>query len=287
MNIKPAGIIYYDRNKDFEDSKTQYVLDNDQSALVRYHIRDNIEKHFDPTYLYLHEFGRRSPQEIKNAMQKIAAKNAYCQCCEEENNNTCKVNVDIQKLNNLGIAYGNERRKNELYSGAKLSTIPEGRGIEAAKEAGIKTIVALEGTPGDEYEKMSKKAGLNHVCLFEIGNKTLNPFAIIPTYVGGKVIKQLISNPSCWATQEPNGTTKQNASPEICDLQEFIDILDGKNEKFPLPIYYGCSYGTNRTYAWTAIYNILRDADRTQPLDEKHFDDLIELYGDLEDTFKS
>lgn len=260
-------------------------VSNDE--IVRNYIKFNMGYNYGPDFLYSGQIGTKSLEQIKSEYRRLAAKNLYSTSNPVDTNELNETNkVDITKLKKLskGTWFANIKRENELYSGARLTSVVNG--LDTAKQAGIKTIVALEGNDYDNYDKQAKEAGLNYIALKDIGNKTLNIFSIIPTQTGGKVIYDLIREPEKWATQNADGTIKPNASKEILDVQNFIDILDGKDKNLPLPIYYGCSYGTTRTYAWTTFYNILRNADRTKPLTDEKTDELFELAEDLESAFK-
>lgn len=283
MEISPVNSQVYKEylNKKYE--KDSYSNDK----FVRDYIRDIINEKLGTEYTYREQIGTKNIPEIKSEFRRLAAKNLYCSSNTTDTNEFNETNkVDIKELKKLskGTWYANIKRENELYSGAKLTNVTNG--LSAAKKAGIKTIVSLEGNDFEEYNKQARREGLNYIALKDIGNKTLNIFSIIPTQTGGKVIYDLIRDPEKWATQNKDGSIKENASKEILDVQKFIDILDGKDKDLPYPIYYGCSYGTTRTYAWTTFYNILRNADRTKPLTDEKTDELFELAEDLESAFK-
>ncbi len=283
MQISPISFGY--GNKPNNDKETDKYSRDEQmfgDVLSRREIRNHIESSFDATYLYGHEIGAKTLTQLKSEFKHLASANPLSQ---KHSNSQNKNKVDFSKLKELGSSFAHEKRQNELYSGAKLTAHPEG--FKKAKEAGIKTIIALEGIPNDNYQTQAIENGFNYKCLLDIGNNSLGVFSIIPTQTGGKALYNLIAHPENWAVENSDGSRKEDVQDKnVCDIQEFIDILDGKNQELPLPIYYGCAYGTNRTYAWTALYNILRDADRTKPLDDEKIDKLVELADNLEEAYK-
>lgn len=241
---------------------TNFDYKNDESAYTRQLIRQRLEENLGCLYLYQDQFDKQSYKEMKSKLDAKAASNLY-----HSNNEKPSIHkVNYSALEELNI-FAHEKRKNELYSGAKL--LRKSNGIKTAAEAGIKTIVSIAPDISGEYEEATKEEGLNFISIDQIGNKRLRFSSITPDKIqNGDLLKKLIRYPEEWATIDENGDVKSDVSKDVYDLQCFIDILDGKNPDYPLPIYYGCEMGCEKTSAWTTIYNILRNEDRTKPLSE-------------------
>lgn len=253
--------------------------ENDNDVFVRKYVREHIEDTLGVPYKYADVLGRMSAYDIRMYLNTpIEEKPAQATIKKE-------IKFDEKYLSDYGYAYCNPRRKNELYSGARLITKPGV--LEAAKKAGVKTVLSLEMLGEDHYREPVEETGMNFIQLNDIGNKTLRIFDIIPTYheKNPKVIARLTTRPELWQTLNLDGTKAEKIDPMVEDVQAFIDILNGDNEDYPLPLYYGCQWGTNRTFAWNHFYNILKDADRTQPLSEDKVKQLIELRDLMEDAY--
>lgn len=244
---------------------------NDSSAYARQVIRQRLEENLGCLYLYQNQFDTQSYKEIKSKLDAKAASNLY---------STNTVGQSMHKVNYSALEelniFAHEKRKNELYSGARL--LSKINGIKTAAKAGIKTIVSIAPDTSGKYEEEAKEAGLNFITIDKIGNKKLRFSSITPDKIqNGDLLKKLIRYPEEWATTDENGNVKTDVSKDIYDLQSFIDILDGKNPDYPLPIYYGCEMGCEKTSAWTTIYNILKTEDRTKPLSEEALRKLVKF----------
>lgn len=259
----------------FKSSNFDYT--SDSSAYAREMMRLRLEKMLGAEYLYQDQFKRQTIDEIKQDLSRKASSGL----CDDKNMQTSKHKVDYSKLEKLKL-FVREKRKNELYSGGKLSMKKDG--IRSAVEAGIRTIVSMGPDIGGKYEKEAKNAGLNFISVDKIGNCKLDFSSITPdTSRDGLLLRKLIRYPNEWATVDKNGKQKDDASKDVCDLQSLIDILDGKNAEYQLPIYYGCEFGCERTSAWTAIYNILKNEDRTKPLSAESLKKLIKFESEESD----
>lgn len=267
-------------NSNIRFKSTNFDYKNDSSAYARQVIRQRLEENLGCLYLYQDQFDTQSYKEIKSKLDAKAASNLY----HRNNTKQSTHKVNYRALEELNI-FAHEKRKNELYSGAKLSN--KTNGIKTAAEAGIRTIVSIAPDTSGKYEEEAKKAGLNFISIDKIGNKKLRFSSITPDKIqNGDLLKKLIRYPEEWATTDENGIIRADASKDIYDLQCFIDILDGKNQNYPLPIYYGCEMGCEKTSAWTTIYNILRTEDRTMPLSEDVLRKLVKFEKSEKEYYK-
>ena len=271
INFAPNA--YLNRNVSFG-----HIDDERQDAgnYARSLIREKIEANFDSSYQYLNQHGHLRPDEM---YKKLYGRKSKIKESGENKNierlETQKANPDIMQ-EKLGGYYSCGMNDNTLIRGARLISMDNG--IDVAKEAGIKTVLALEPDILGDYGKAVTEKGLNFVSLSNIGHKKIHIRSIIPSpYQKETLLDELIKKPEIWATRNKDGSIKDDALDEILDLQEFIDILDGKNKKYPLPIYYGCQLGTDRTFAWTETYKALKNVDRTKPLDEKTIENLAHI----------
>jgi hypothetical protein len=263
-------------------------VQNENDVMVRNVLRDRIEGNFDASYNYLSEIDNLTAQQMRARLLRVAKSTRH----QEEITNSQKTErkVDYHKLKQAigNSGFVSAKRDNELYTGPRLNKYPNG--IKVAKEAGINTIVSLETIDfgyGEEGVKEAKENDINLVGIKDIGNKTLFTFAVIPSASDAPLLNRLMDYPEAWATQDENGNIKENADKNILDAQELIDILNGKHKSYPAPVYYGCDYGTNRTYSWHNFYNILKDCDRTKPLDAETVEKLAYLYEDLKDLYRN
>lgn len=257
-------------NSNIRFKNSQYEYDYDPSAQARRIMRNRIEESLGCEYLYLNQLQHLTSEQIYSQLNQLASANLYA---KEKKSNTNKF-VNYQALQNLKL-FVRQKRKNELYSGGML--IKAKNGVETAAKSGIKTVVCLVPDFDSKYEKAVKNAGMNFLLINDIGNKKLRALSITSDLCESSILRRLIRNPKEWATVDETGKIKENAKQDICDMQDFFDILDGKNPQFPLPIYFGCEYGSERTYAWTTIYNILSGEDKTKPLSEDAVKKLIKF----------
>lgn len=223
---------------------------------------DVIRAHFEHQcgdYFYYSDQLEKEKNEIRNnTFKKAAAKKL-----EPKND----LKVDSRALKNLKISAFSERRKNELYSGAELSC--EVDKLKKMKEAGIKSVLCLAPVYG--YEESTKEAELNYKPLSGLGNHSLNIFD-----VNGDMVKDLIRNPENWV----KGTDK------TASLKTFIETLNGENPELPLPLYFGCHNGTDRTFMWYELYNILKDQPQDEPLSIETTEKLAEFSQHVDEYFR-
>lgn len=179
-----------------------------------------------------------------------------------------KICVDVPILESLKISSFTERRKNELYSGKQLQCKPEE--LEALKKAGIKSIFGL--VPYFEKEAV-KDAGITYCDLYSLNNSKLSVFDI-----NGDMIKQLINDPASYTEDSPNS--------KISALKTFVKTMNGDNLDIPLPIYFGCHHGTDRTHMWYRLYGILKDEDMNKPLSPDVVDKLAQFVHDADEYFR-
>lgn len=206
---------------------------------------------------YLEQMGTMNKAQIDDYANliKIAKSEENISCADE----TSKVNFN--KLKQLGLTNLCERVPDQLYTGGKPTTFSRVNGI---KKAGIKTIIYL-GEYDDDYRQHAKNAGLNYIRLDEMCNEFLDPNK-------PDVLCDLLSY--------------QNKNPKYCyseekieDLKVFLDILNGKDEDYPPPIYMGCLYGEHRTGFWNEMYKILGQENPKQSLKNETLEKLEKLSG--------
>ncbi|MDD3237370.1 MAG: hypothetical protein PHV37_04660 [Candidatus Gastranaerophilales bacterium] len=227
--------------------------------IAREAIRGQIEGHCDASYEFSEQLGSMTKAEI---MLKMRQKAATQDKITTDDSNT-STEVDVERLSKEGIYAFSERIKNKLYSGQCLENKPDQ--IKALKESGIKTVLAL--VPSDEYKNVVEKEGLNYVQLHNIGKQQLR-------VLSSDAFIELANRPELYG---------KNSSNAINDLKEYVNILNGENEKTPYPIYMGCQWGTDRTFEWYTAYKILKDAPQDKPLSTdrvKQLSDLIEMMED-------
>lgn len=263
INSFNQNISFGQINKDYQGNGDIYA---------RQVLRDRLEDRYLGGYRYAHQFASKTPDEVRKELNLLASKNLYGSKAPSKKD----LKVDFESLEKLRL-FVRPKRKNELYSGGKLIMAKDG--VEIAKKAGIKTVVSMGPDFDNRYRKAVLEAGLNFISVDEIGNKALTFHSITPDTINdGLLLRKMIRNPDCWATIDENGNQKKGASKEVLDFQKLIDILDGLDETLIEPIYYGCEYGAERTFAWTTVYGILRNQDRTKPLSE----DVVQQLKDFE-----
>ncbi len=281
-NINIKNVSFCSNHVSSDEPKAQYQSEKNDKY-VRDIIRDDIDEHLGVAYKYADTIGKMSYVDLIIQMGKFTKSSALDDIPTEKPPTKTELHVDESKLREIGFPYCNCKRKNELYSGPRLVTKPNG--IELAKQAGIKTVLSLENHADEFYCDPVEKVGLKYIALSEIGNHTLHVFDIIPTQSEAKTLDKIIDNPEVWITQNPDGTKIQNIDKTIEDVQTFFDILDGKNDDCPLPMYFGCQWGTNRTFTWYQFYKILKNEDRTKPLSHEKIEELIQFRKDTRDAF--
>ncbi len=219
-------------------------------------IRAHLEQQFGDYFYYSDQLEKEKFQPISDVIEIKSSK-------KPKN----KVKVDEQALKNLKIHAFKIRRENELYSGAELSY--EVEKLKKMKKAGIKSILCL--VPMKEYEKSAQEAGLNYKSLKKLSGAALDIFDI-----NGDMVQDLIKNPTSWAKDES----------KIIALKNFIKTLDGENPELPPPLYFGCHNGTDRTFLWYQLYNILKDEPQDEPLSQEAVEKLAEFAQRADEHFR-
>lgn len=236
--------------------KDRYIADKQDNThdVIRAHFEDQLGPHV----FYLEQLAKEKQSLIKpwDKVKRI----------ETEKKQKKEFKVDVDLLKSLNISSFRERRQNELYSGEQIYCTPEN--LETLKKTGIKTIFGL--CPYLEKDKI-KEAGFAYSDLLSLNNARISVFDI-----KGDLLKDLIRNPSLYT--ENDG--------KIGGLKTFIKTLNGENPELPLPIFFGCHNGTDRTFMWFQLYNMLKDEDMTQPLSSEKVDELARFVQDAEEYFR-
>lgn len=255
MNISPIANVNFGASIVY---KNRYIEDKqDQTTDI---IRAHLEEQFGPQIFYYNQLE-------KEKTLKIAAKHYFFP--REAQRTKKKKDVNLPLLKEQGIYSFCERRKNELYTGAQLSNEPEK--LKALKKAGINSVVSL--VIYQDYEQNAKEAGLNFTDIFDLGNSGLNVFDIREN-----LIKQLINHPDLYADEDIKG--------KIAGLKEFVNVLNGKSKDFPPPVYFGCQLGTDRTFLWYQLYQILKDEPQDKPLSPDVVEQLVKYSQEVEECFR-
>ncbi len=230
-------------------------------------IRADMENTLDSTFEYLNELGNLSRAELEYKM-KIKERQMTKFASEKANPEieNIETEVDSKLLEEQKIKSYRERQKNHIYTGQKLSMKPES--IAALKKAGIKSVVLL--TTCDTYKEKANMNGLNYVELSEIGNKSLHVFNF-------DAVERITKNPESYATNNDSG---------VEDLKDFVNIVNGKNPKYPHPLYMGCEWGSERTWEWYTISQILKDQPQDEPLTADRAEKLSELVTDIREAHR-
>lgn len=251
MNLNNVNFCAYLRYKD------RYIPDKqDQTRDI---IRAHVEEQLGPEIFYA--------EQLKKERMAMVTHTSHLPNTYKPTKS--KRRVDAAIINSAGIYAFSERRKNELYSGAELSQQPEK--LKILKKAGIQSIVSL--LPYEDYRQNANGAGLRYTNISELGNSNLNVFDI-----ENDLIDQLIRHPEQYASKEKDG--------KIAGLKEFVKILNGESDDFPLPIYFGCQLGTDRTFLWYQLYLILKNENQNKPLSEETVQKLVKYSQEVKDSFR-
>lgn len=228
-------------------------------------IRAHFEEQLGPYFYYIDQIAKEK-QVMHLKPQKKNSDDYWKESCYTHKENNHK--VDFSKLQKLGLPALRERRQNELYSGFQLHCVPEE--LDSVKKAGIKSVFGLV----PYYEKdVVEKSGLVYKDLATVSSTPLSVFDI-----NGDLIQNLIKHPEIYA----NG----NSDEKTESLKMFVKTLNGDNPDVPLPIYFGCHNGTDRTFLWYHLYTILKDEDMDKPLSQEKVRELAEFTCDLADYFR-
>ncbi len=225
-------------------------------------IRTHLEEQLGPQLFYYDQLIKEKisirPAEIEtNSFKPVLKKQRL------------RTGVNIKKMQRLNLPAFRERRPNELYSGGNLAYQPEK--LKALKDAGIKSVLCFVNYP--DYKEDAEAAGLNFIELNSIKGAALNVFDI-----SGDLIKELINHPESYVDDRKG--------VKVSALKEFIRILNGENEEMPLPLYFGCQNGTDRTFMWYQLYNILKDEPMDKPLSAEAIARLAVFRNEVEDYFR-
>lgn len=236
-------------------------------------IRAHYEEQLGEFFYYQDQLDKEGKFAIRGYEKSPNSIERKCETCQvsdiKSDLKKADSKVDVEILKNARLGAFRERRPNELYSGEYVAYQPEK--IEALAKAGIKSVLCLVNYP--EYKENLEKYGLKYDSLSTLTKTNLNVFD-----VNGDMIKELIRHPESYAQTGEN--TKIGA------LKKFVQTLNGDNPDMPLPMYFGCQLGTDRTFLWHRLYTILKDEDMTQPLSEETVQKLAEFAELTKDCFR-
>lgn len=223
-------------------------------------LRASLEEKMGPNFFYLEQI--KKEKDIPSA--RFLKLNDRQNSAKDISSKQTK--VDTKLLESLGIYALSQRRKNELYSGEQLLNKVDK--LEGLKNAGIKSVFSL--APSEEYKKQVESCGLNYSSLSQLGLSIFD--------INGDLIHSLVRNPENYSNDVED--------KKLQGLKEFIKILNGKNPNMPLPIYFGCHYGTDRTFMWYSLYKILKDEDMSKSLYPDVVEKLAEFAQNVDDYFR-
>ena len=223
-------------------------------------IRADFEDKLGPYIFYYDQLAREREMVVTQGLQL----HSLPYTAEQKVKSTKKVNVQL--LEELKIPSYRERRKNELYSGAQL--VNRHNLLDGIKKAGIKSVYSL--APSDEYKQEVEERGMKYHSLIQSGLSIFD--------INGDVLKELIKNPESYVNEQND--------EKIQGIKDFVKTLNGDNPKMPLPLYFGCHYGTDRTFMWYQLYGILKDVDMDKPLPEDKVIELAEFVQSVDDHFR-
>lgn len=227
-------------------------------------VRAHLEYEFGP-YVFYHEQLEKEKAPLSVILANYTATSPTKTPNQRKKKNT--IQIDFNHLKKQGISSLRERRKNELYSGQELSNKPEA--IKELKNVGFKSVICL--VPSFDYEEQVIELGMNF--------KSLRDFSLDIHDLHGDMMKQLINHPELYAGNNSKGT-------KVESLKTFINTLNGKNPDMPLPLYFGCNNGTDRTVIWYSLYSILKDEDMDKPLSPEVVEKLVEFRQNTDDYFR-
>ena len=221
-------------------------------------VRAHFEEQLGPYFFYLDQIAKER-ESLISPWDKVKKINS-----SKQQKKVNKVNVDL--LKSLKISSFRERRENELYSGEQVCCRPES--LKTLKKAGIKTIFGL--CPYVEKDAI-KASGIAYSDLLSLNDARLSVFDI-----NGDMLKDLVRNPASYVEE----------TGKIGALKTFIKTMNGENPDLPLPIFFGCHNGTDRTFMWFQLYNMLKDQDMTKPLPSDVVEELARFVQDADDYFR-
>lgn len=243
-----AGFVYKDRYIPNKQDITHDV------------IRTDLEEKLGPYFFYFDQLDKEKDMPALGINKTSALPHILSKQPQKQNI------VDEGLLESLKIYAFRIRRKNELYSGEQL--VGKTDKIAGLKSAGIKSIYSL--APDDEYKQQVEDSGLNYFSLIQSGLSIFD--------INGDMIKNLINNPESYVNE--------GNDEKIQGLKDFIKTLNGQNPDMPLPIYFGCHYGTDRTLFWYKLYKILKDEDMNKPLSNEAVNLLAEFAQEVNEHFR-
>ena len=218
-------------------------------------IRADFEEKLGPYYFYYDQLAKEREMLVTNGSKLYSPSTKVTP--------KIKSSVDVNLMKSLKISAYSERRKDELFSGAQLLYKPEQ--MDGIKKAGIKSVYSL--APSDEYKAEIEGRGMKYHSLIQSGLSIFD--------INGDVLKNLIKNPESYVNEQKD--------VKIQGIKDFVTTLNGDNPEMPLPIYFGCHHGTDRTYLWFELYNILKDVDMDKPLPENKVIELAEYVESVDD----
>lgn len=236
-------------------------------------IRAHYEEQLGEFFYYqdqLDKEGKFTIRKYEKSPNSTEKKYDTCQVADVEADLTkTDQKVDVEILKNAKFGAFRERRANELYSGEYVAYQPEK--IEALAKAGIKSVFCLVNYP--EYKENVEEKGLKYDSLNTLAKTNLSVFDI-----NGDMIEELIRHPEIYANNNGGG--------KIVALKKYVQTLNGDNPDMPLPMYFGCQLGTDRTFLWHKLYTILKDEDMTKPLSKEAVQKLAEFAEFTADCFR-
>lgn len=240
--------------------KGRYIPDKQDQTLDI--VRAHFEEKMGPQLFYY-------DQLIKEKLSIRASERMTKPLYHKPEKPVSKTKVNLDKLEKLNLPSFRERRPNELYSGGHIAY--QNDKLKGLKDAGIKSVLCFVNYP--DYKENAEALGLNFVELNEINGGALNVFDI-----SGDLLKELINHPDLYAEDQ--------YGEKITALKEFVKILNGESEDMPLPLYFGCQNGTDRTFMWYQLYDILKNEPMDKPLSPSVIEQLAKFRNEVEDYFR-
>ncbi len=223
-------------------------------------IRTHFEEQMGPYFFYFDQLSKEREMLVTQGISVSSLK--YRPNLRPK----AKKEVNIRLLESLKIPSFRVKRENELYSGAQLLNKPVQ--LDGIKDAGIRSVYSL--APSDEYKREVEARGMKYHSLIQSGLSIFD--------INGDVLKNLIKNPASIINEQND--------VKIQGIKDFVKTLNGDNPDMPLPLYFGCHYGTDRTFLWHKLYNILKDVDMDKSLSDDKVIELAEFVQEVDDHFR-
>ena len=122
-------------------------------------IRAHFENELDPYFFYLDQIAKEKEMLTKSGFSVRSLPYTPHTPITPKT----RKEVDVESLKKLKIHAFQERRANELYSGAQLTDCASK--LDELKKAGIKSVYSL--VPSDEYKAEVEKRGMNYHSLIQ------------------------------------------------------------------------------------------------------------------------